>query len=72
LFVVKAMAVFDWRPRDRVLQSQVDEGDAVDLVPLRLDEPVSNGEGEPVDVGGEHDSVDLLGPAGTRLVHDGL
>jgi len=58
--------------RDPILQSQVDEGDAGDLVPLRLDEPVTNCEGEPIDVGGEHDSVDLLGPACTGLVHDGL
>ena len=42
-----------------LLQSQVGDGDAVDLVPLGLDEPVSSGEGEPVDVGGEHDGVDL-------------
>ncbi len=44
------------RSGNPILQRQVDEGDAGDLVPLRLDEPVANGEGEPVDVGGEHDS----------------
>lgn len=68
-FVIGAMTV---RLVGRASQRQFDEANAFNLVVLGLFEPMMKSEGESVNVGSEHNGLDLLALTGGRLAQQYL